>query len=117
MDVSNEIPISLELASVKVLVKQMSEKGREVLVPSEDVTVTPGLKVNSGRSGNPVISPLEIVIQAKEGTTIPDISGLELELKIMAPDGDGDKRINMNQSVSFNNIRAKVSGGITIPNL
>ena len=117
MDVSNEIPISLELASVKVLVKQMSEKGREVLVPSEDVTVTPGLKVNSGRSGNPVISPLEIVIQAREGTTIPDISGLELELKIMAPDGDGDKRINMNQSVSFNNIRAKVSGGITIPKL
>ena len=117
MDVSNEIPISLELASVKVLVKQMSEKGREVLVPSEDVTVTPGLKVNSGRSGSPVISPLEIVIQAREGTTIPDISGLELELKILAPDGDGDNRINMNQSVSFNNIRAKVSGGITIPNL
>ena len=116
-EVSNEIPLSLELSSVKLLVKQTDEEGKESLVPYEDVSVTPGLTIASGCSGNPVISPLEIVIKAKEGTVIPDFSGLELELKLLAPAGVADKRINLNQSVSFNNLRATVSGGITISSL
>ncbi len=116
-EVSNEIPLSLEVSSVMILVKQLDEEGKESLVPYEDVSVTPGLTVASGCSGNPVISPLEMVIKAKEGTTIPDIAGLELELKLLAPAGVADKRINLNQSVSFNNLRATVSGGITIPSL
>lgn len=116
-EVSNEIPLSLELSSVKLLVKQTDEDGKESLVPYEDVSVTPGLTIACGCSGNPVISPLEIVIKAKEGTVIPDFSGLQLELKILAPSGVADKRINMNQSVSFNNLRATVSGGITISSL
>ena len=116
-EVSNEIPLSLELSSVKLLVKQTDEDGKESLEPYEDVSVTPGLTIACGCSGNPVISPLEIVIKAKEGTVIPDFSGLQLELKILAPAGVADKRINMNQSVSFNNLRATVSGGITISSL
>lgn len=116
-EVSNEIPLSLEVSSVMILVKQLDEEGKESLVPYEDVSVTPGLTVASGCSGNPVISPLEMVIKAKEGTTIPDIAGLQLELKLLAPTGVADKRINLNQSVSFNNLRATVSGGITIPSL
>lgn len=113
-EVSNEIPISLELSSVKVLVKQTEEDGREKYVPTEDISITPGLLITSGSSGSPAVSSLEIVIKAKEGLTIPDIQGLELELTLMAPKGEGDKRINLNQSVSFNNLRATVSGGITI---
>ena len=116
-EVSNEIPLSLELSSVKLLVKQTDEDGKESLEPYEDVSVTPGLTIACGCSGNPVISPLEIVIKAKEGTVIPDFSGLQLELKILAPAGVADKRINMNQSVSFKNLRATVSGGITISSL
>lgn len=117
MEVSNEIPISLELSSVKVLVKQTDEDGHEFSGPTEDVSITPGLLITSGSSGNPAVSSLEIVIKAKEEYTIPDISGLELELTLMAPKGEGDKRINLNQSVSFNNLRATVSGGITIQGL
>lgn len=116
-EVSNEIPISLELSSVKVLVKQTEEDGREKYVPTEDMSITPGLLITSGSSGSPAVSSLEIVIKAKEGLTIPDIQGLELELTLMAPKGEGDKRINLNQSVSFNNLRATVSGGITIQGL
>ena len=117
MEVSNEIPISLELSSVKVLVKQTDENGYESYDPSDDVSVTPELLVASGSSGAPAVSSLEIVIKAKEGLTIPDIPGLELELTLMAPKGEGDKRINLNQSVLFNNLRATVSGGITIQGL
>ena len=116
-EVSNEIPLTLELSSVKLLVKQTDEEGKESLEPYEDVSVTPGLTIACGCSGNPVISPLEIVIKAKEGTLIPDFSGLQLELKILAPAGVADKRINLNQSVSFNHLRATVSGGITISSL
>ena len=117
MEVSNEIPISLEISSVNILVKETDEEGVESYVPYEDVSVTPGLTIASGCSGNPVVSPLEIVIKAKEGTTIPDIPGLQLEFNLLAPTGEGDKRINLNQSVSFNHLRATVSGGITIPSL
>ena len=116
-EVSNEIPLSLELTSVKLLVKQTDEEGEESLEPYEDVSVTPGLTIACGCSGNPVISPLEIVIKAKEGTLIPDFAGLQLELRILAPVGMADNRINLNQSVSFNNLRATVSGGITISSL
>ena len=51
MEVSNEIPISLELSSVKVLVKQTDENGYEFYGPSDDVSVTPELLVASGSSG------------------------------------------------------------------
>ena len=115
-DVSSEIPLTLEVASVEVLVKQSDEEGVESTVASEDVSVTPGLRINSGCSGSPVVSPLEIVIKAQEGT-IPDISGLRLGFSIKAPTGSGDKRLNLNQAISFNNLRATVSGGITIQSL
>ena len=59
---------------------------------------------------------MEIVIKAQTGT-IPDISGLRLTFSVKAPTGAGDKRLNMQQSIRFNNIRATVSGGITIQGL
>lgn len=115
-DVSNEIPVTLVLDSVDVLVKQTDDEGNVTIVPSEDVSVTPGITMASGSSGAPVVSPLEIIIKADEGT-IPDISGLTLNLSVKVPTGAGDKRLNMNQAVYFNNLRATVSGGITFQGL
>ena len=106
-EVSNEIPITLTLDSVDVLVDD------EVY---EDVSITPGLVIASGSKGHPAVSPLEIVIQAKDGT-IPDISGLRLGFTIGPPTGAGDTRIGLNQNVNFNNLRATVSGGITFQGL
>lgn len=103
--VANEIPLTLELESVQVLCDD----------PSLQVSVTPGLLIASGCSGNPVVSPLEIVIKAVDGT-IPDISGLTLNLGIKAPTGIEDKRLGMNQTLYFNNVRVSVSGGITFRN-
>lgn len=54
-DVSSEIPLTLEVASVEVLVKQSDEEGVESTVASEDVSVTPGLRINSGCSGSHVV--------------------------------------------------------------
>ena len=115
-DVSNEIPITFVLDSVDVMVKETDENGNEKTVVCEEVSITPGLTIASGCSGKPVISPLAISIKAKNGT-IPDIAGLQLNLSVKAPTGAGDKRINMNQSIRFNNIRATVSGGITVQGL
>ena len=113
-EVSSEIPVTLEVGSAEVLVKQIREDGTASVDVSEDVSISPNLRISSGTSGNPVVSPLEIVIKAQTGT-IPDISGLRLSFSIKAPTGSGDKRLGMNQSISFNDIRATVSGGITIP--
>lgn len=107
-EVSNEIPVTLELTGVDVYDASH--------VKYDDVSVTSGLRINSGTSGHPVITPLEIVIKADDGT-IPDISSLSLTLAIKAPTGAGDKRLNMNQAVYFNKLRATVSGGITIQGL
>ena len=105
-EVANEIPLTLELESVQVTCDD----------PSLEVSVTPGLRIASGCSGNPVVSPLEIEIKAVDGT-IPDISGLTLNLGIKAPTGIEDKRLGMNQTLYFNNIRVSISGGITFQNL
>ena len=115
-DVSNEIPITFVLDSVDVFVKEADENGKEKTVLCDDVFITPGLTIASGCSGAPVISPLAISIKAQKGT-IPDIAGLQLNLSVKAPTGGGDKRVNMNQSIRFNNIRATVSGGITVQGL
>lgn len=115
-EVSNEIPVTLVVESVDVLVKGTDEEGNEKNDVCEDVSITPGLTIASGCSASPVVSPIAISIKAKEGT-IPDIAGLQLNLSVKAPTGEGDKRLNMNQSISFKNLRATVSGGITIQSL
>ncbi|MBR5906156.1 MAG: hypothetical protein IKZ51_06855 [Bacteroidales bacterium] len=115
-EVSNEIPITLVLDSVDVMVKETDDEGNVKTAICDDVSITPGLTIASGCSGAPVVSPLAITIKAKEGT-IPDIAGLQLNLSVKAPTGEGDKRLNMNQAISFNKLRATVSGGITIQSL
>ena len=115
-EVSNEIPVTLVLESVDVMVKETDDEGNEKTVVSNNVIITPGLTVASGCSGAPVVSPLAIRIKAKEGT-LPDIAGLQLNLFVKTPTGEGDKRLNMNQSIRFNNLRATVSGGITFQGL
>ncbi|MBQ9309805.1 MAG: hypothetical protein IJ222_02960 [Bacteroidales bacterium] len=112
-EVSNEIPLTLILDSVKVMVKEPDEEGNEQIVESEDVSVSSEITVISGSSDSPAVSPLEIVIKAGEGT-IPDIAGLKLSLSVKAPVGGSDHRLNMNQAVTFNHIRATVYGGITL---
>lgn len=106
-EVFNEIPLTFAVDSVEVLV------GDEVY---EDVSITPGLVIASGSKEHPAITPLEIVIEAREGT-LPDISALRLNFSIGPPTGEGDTRIGLNQNVYFNNIRATVSGGITVQGL
>ena len=106
-EVSNEIPLTLTAESIEVLV------GDEIY---ENVSITPGLIIASGSKGHPAVSPLEIVIEAKEGN-IPDISGLRLNFIIGPPTGESDTRLGLNQNVNFNNIRATVSSGITIQGL
>ena len=115
-DVSNEIPITLEVSKVLILVSKTNDAGITYLEPYGDVDIIPTLNVASGSSGNPVVSPLEIIVKAKEGT-LPDINGLRLSLSVKAPTGTGDKRLGMSQKVIFNKLRATVSGGITIQSL
>ena len=112
-EVSNEIPMTLEIGSLKALVRQTDEEGNTTLVPAEGVSVSADVSVASGTYGNPVVSPVELVIEAQENT-IPDIDGLQLEIAIKAPTGEGDRRMNMNETIAFNNIRTTISGGITL---
>lgn len=115
-EVVSEIPVTLVVESVEVMVKGTDEEGNEETVVCDDVSITPGLTIASGSRDVPAVSPLEIHIKTGEGT-IPDIAGLQLKLSVKAPSGEGDKRLNMNQTICFNKLRATVSGGITIKGL
>ena len=115
-EVYNEIPVTLTLDSVEVLVEKAQEDGTVTNEVYDNVSITPGLEIASGVKGMPTVSPLEIVIKAKEGT-IPDISGLNINFTVGPPTGDGDTRLGLNQTLNFNNLRATVSGGITIQSL
>ena len=115
-EVSNEIPITFTVDSVEVLVKKVLEDGTTTDEVYENVNITPGLVIASGSKGHPTVSPLEIVIEAKNGT-LPDIGGLKLYFTVGPPSGEGDTRIGLNQNVYFNNLRATVSGGITFRGL
>ena len=116
-EVSNEIPVTLELESVEVCVNETDEKGKVSAVPTDKVSVTQGLSIAAGSTGKPTVTPLEIVIKAEDGTTIPDISALNLSILVKAPVGVTDTRLAVTQRVYFNNIRAIVSGGITLQSL
>ena len=117
VEVSNEIPVTLELESVEVCVNETDDKGKVSAVPTDKVSVTQGLSIAAGSTGKPTVTPLEIVIKAEDGTTIPDISALNLSLLVKAPVGVADTRLAVTQRVYFNNIRATVSGGITFQSL
>lgn len=112
-DVSSEIPITLKIGGVQALVSQPDGEGGTKLVPATNLDITSDITIASGTYHSPVVTPLELSIKATDGV-IPDIAGLKLTLKVLAPTGDGDKRMNMNEEISFNNVRASVFGGITI---
>ena len=115
-EVSNEIPLTFTVDSVEVLIKKVLDDGTATDEVYESVSITQGLVIASGSQGHPAVSPLEIVIEAKDGT-IPDISGLTLNFTIGPPTGEGDTRLGLKQNVYFNNLRATVSGGITFQGL
>ena len=111
-NVSSEVPITLEVASVQALVARTDEEGNTTLVPAENIETVTDLTLLAGAYGRAVTTPLELRIKATEGN-IPDIAGLGLSLNIKAPTAEGDNRLNMNETISFSNIRAIISGGIT----
>jgi len=115
-EVSSELPMALTIDKLEVLVEKVDEDGKKSVEPLEDIVVSTPISIAPGSTGNPVISPLEIEIRSITGT-IPDITAIRLEATIQNPTDIADKRLGMNQKVYFNNLRATVSGGITIQNL
>ena len=115
-EVSSELPIDLTIDKLELLVERVGEDGKTSLEPLDDVVFSTPISIAPGSTGKPVISPLEIIVKANEGT-IPDITGIRLEATIQNPTDIADTRLGMNQKVYLNNLRATVSGGITIQNL
>lgn len=112
-EASNEVPLALELEKVVFIVTETGEDGSSYSADWEGVETTMEMKAAAGSPGKPSVSPLRIGIKATDGT-IPDISGLRLYLRFLAPQGVEDKRLGNNQELYFKNIRATISGGITL---
>jgi hypothetical protein len=81
---------------------------------NEDLLVSPGvLVINGGSTTDPGKTPVTLNIKALEGS-IPDITGVQVELSIVSAPGYADTRLSVKQGVSVKSASATLRGGITL---
>ena len=103
----NSLPLQVTLKDVKL----MTGKTPEV---NEDLLVSPGvLVINGGSTTDPGKTPVTLNIKALEGS-IPDITGVQVELSIVSAPGYADTRLSVKQGVSVKSASATLRGGITL---
>lgn len=105
-ELQNTLPMEVTLTNIKLLT------GQE---PAEDpnLEVLPGeLVVKGGSPEKPGVTPVSLRIKAKAGA-IPDISGLQVGLKITSAPGYADTRLGIKQGISVKSASATLRGGIS----
>ena len=106
-DIENSFPVDLTLNSLQVYTDSLRTQVDENIVIEQNIHVAPGYRVDPSRT------PVVFHVKALEGT-IPDITGLRLDVTFKVPDESMIDPIHMDQGISLKNISAKVTGGVTI---
>lgn len=103
----NTLPLQVTLTDIQL----MTGKTPEV---DENLLVSPGvLVINGGSTAAPGKTPITLNIKALEGS-IPDITGIQVELSIKSAPGYADTRLSVKQGVSVKSASATLRGGITL---
>ena len=103
----NTFPMQVTLSDVKL----MTGKTPKV---DENLLVSPGvLVIKGGSTEEPGTTPITLNIKALEGS-IPNITGIQVELSIKSAPGYADTRLSVKQGVSVKSASATLRGGITI---
>lgn len=111
LDVQNTLPLSVAVNSIQVLTP--SGKEGEDPVVAENVSVTSGFTLAGGSLETPVTSPLNLVIEAKDGV-VPDIAGLKVNVTLQSTPGLGNVPLSSKQGVFIKSSYVRLNGGITL---
>ena len=104
----NTLPLQATLADIQLMT------GKETLKMDENLLVTPGtIVIKGGSTETPGITPITLNIKALEGS-IPDISGLFVDLAIKSDPDFSETRLSLKQGVSVRSASATLRGGITL---
>ena len=112
VELESTVPLQVEISNIRVLKHKDSESDPDVV--DENILVGPGITVAGGSLEKPAVTPINLTVEALEGT-IPDIEGLLLDLKVSAQPGLGTVPLSAKQGVFVKSSSARLSGGITIP--
>lgn len=106
-ELENTLPLQVSLADVKLMTGEKPEVNEALQVTPET------LAIKGGSTETPGITPVTLNIKALEGT-IPDITGMRVELSIKSAPGFADTRLSLKQGVSVRSASATLRGGITL---
>lgn len=104
----NTLPLQVTLADIKLMI------GKETLTENENLLVTPEtIVIKGGSPETPGITPITLNIKALEGS-IPDISGVYVDLAIKSEPDFAETLLSLKQGVSVRSASATLRGGITL---
>lgn len=107
LKLENTLPLQVTVTGIKLMTGSKPAVDENLLVSVED------LVIKGGSLDTPGITPVTVNIKALEGT-IPDITGVQVELGIKAAPGFADTYLSIKQGVSVKSASATLRGGITL---
>lgn len=106
-ELENTLPLSVTLKSIKLMSGEKPSVDENLLATPEE------LVIKGGSTETPGITPITLNIKALEGT-IPDITGIQVDLSIKSDPDFADTRLSVKQGVSVKSASATLRGGITL---
>ena len=111
LELENTLPLDVAIDSIHVL-KPVTEEGVDPEV-NTDIVITHPINVAAGSLEKPVVSPVEVQIEALEGT-VPDITGLKIFISVKGNDALAATRLSSKQGLYIKSSSVKLVGGITL---
>lgn len=111
LELENTLPLDVAIDSIHVL-KPVTEEGVDPEV-NTDIVITHPINVAAGSLEKPVVSPVEVQIEALEGT-VPDIPGLKIFISVKGNDALAATRLSSKQGLYIKSSSVKLVGGITL---
>jgi len=107
LDLQNTLPMEVTLSDIQLLT------GEEKPAADPNLEVSPGtLVIKGGSLEQPGVTPITLRIQARSGA-IPDITGIQLGLKLGSASGYAATPLSIKQGISVKSASATLRGGIT----
>ncbi|MBQ9583726.1 MAG: hypothetical protein IJR25_05325 [Bacteroidales bacterium] len=111
VDLESTIPLSVNISNIRAVKPPKEDGSQEV---DENIVITGDVTVPGGSEEKPASTTITLSVEALEGT-IPDISGMLVDLNLSAGSDLGDVALCADQGLYVKSSSARITGGITIP--
>jgi hypothetical protein len=103
----NTLPLQVTLSNLHLMTGKTPAIDERLEVSPEKIVVL------GGSSYEPGSTPVTLKIKANQGT-IPDITGISMDLAIVSAPGHAKTRLSFKQGISVKQAKATLRGGITL---